>query len=90
MKVKPLGSKVLMKDKEAPKFFKGTSILIPETTQNKEYLAYVVSMGKDVKNVNEGDLVKYAKHIHLIEMEHKGENHFLIDEKDIHAIIEDD
>ena len=90
MKIKPLGSKVLLKEKEAPKFFKGTSILIPETAQNKEYLAYVVSRGKDVKNVREGDLVKYAKHIQLIEMEHKGESHFLIDEKDIHAIVEDD
>jgi len=90
MKIRPLGSKVLLKEKEAPKFFKGTSILIPQTAQNKEYLAYVVRKGKDVKNVAEGNLVKYAKHIQLIEMEHEGEDHFLIDEKDIHAIIEDD
>ena len=90
MKIRPLGSKVLLKEKEAPKYFKGTSILIPQTAQNKEYLAYVVRKGKDVKNVAEGNLVKYAKHIQLIEMEHEGEDHFLIDEKDIHAIIEDD
>jgi co-chaperonin GroES (HSP10) len=90
MKIKPLGSKVLLKEKEAPKYFKGTSILIPQTAQDKEYMGYVVEKGKDVANVEEGDLVKYAKHIQVIEMEHKGEDHFLIDEKDIHAIIEDD
>jgi co-chaperonin GroES (HSP10) len=53
-------------------------------------MAYVVKMGKNVENVKEGDLIKYAKHIQVIEMEHEGEDHFLIDEKDIHAIIEDD
>jgi co-chaperonin GroES (HSP10) len=90
MKIRPLGSKVLLKDKEAPKYFKGTSILIPDTAHNKEYLAFVIKRGKDVKNVEEGDLVKYAKHIQAIEMEHNGEDHFLIDEKDIHAIVEDD
>jgi len=90
MKIRPLGSKVLLKEKEAPKYFKGTGILIPQTTQNKEYMAYVVKMGKNVENVKEGDLIKYAKHIQVIEMEHEGEDHFLIDEKDIHAIIEDD
>tara|TARA_R110001592_G_scaffold255416_1_gene519010 strand:- start:63725 stop:63997 length:273 start_codon:yes stop_codon:yes gene_type:complete len=90
MKIRPLGSKVLMKDKAAPKCFKGTSILIPETIQNKEYLAYVVKVGKDVKHVKEGEFVKYAKHIQVIDMQHEGEAHFLIDEKDIHAIIEDD
>jgi co-chaperonin GroES (HSP10) len=90
MKIKPLGSKVLLKEKEAPKYFKGTSILMPETTASKEYLAYVVAIGKDVENVEIGNLIKYAKHIQSIEMEHEGTNHFLIDEKDIHAIIEDD
>jgi co-chaperonin GroES (HSP10) len=90
MKIKPLGSKVLLKEKEAPKFFKGTSILMPETAATKEYLAYVVAVGKKVENVEIGNLIKYAKHIQTIEMEHKGENHFLIDEKDIHAIVEDD
>ena len=90
MRIRPLGSKVLLKEKEAPKFFKGTKILIPQTAQNKEYMGYVVKKGKNVGNVEEGDLVKYAKHIQVIEMEHEGEDHFLIDEKDIHAIIEDD
>ena len=85
-----LGSKVLLKEREAPKFFKGTGILIPQTQHSKEYMAYVVKMGKNVANVKEGDLIKYAKHIQVIEMEHEGEDHFLIDEKDIHAIIEDD
>jgi co-chaperonin GroES (HSP10) len=90
MKIKPLGSKVLLKEKKAPKYFKGTSILMPETTASKEYLAYVVAVGKTVENVEIGNLIKYAKHIQTVEMEHQGEAHFLIDEKDIHAIIEDD
>ena len=90
MKIKPLGTKVLLKEKEAPKYFKGTSILMPESTSNKEYIAYVVAIGKNVENVSVGDLIKYAKHIQTIDMEHMGSSHFLIDEKDIHAIIEDD
>jgi len=90
MKIKPLGKKVLLRDKEAPKYFKGTSILMPETVIDKEYIAHVVSIGSLVENVKSGDLIKYAKHIQAIEIEHNGKDHFIIDEKDIHAIIEDD
>jgi len=90
MKIKPLGKKVLLKDKALAKCFKGTSIIIPESVKSKEYIAKVISIGKSVEHVQCGDMIKYAKHIQTIEIEHNGEDHFLIDEKDIHAIIEDD
>tara|TARA_R110000765_G_scaffold44935_2_gene92892 strand:+ start:1261 stop:1533 length:273 start_codon:yes stop_codon:yes gene_type:complete len=90
MKIKPLGKKVLLKEKESDKCFKGTSIIIPESVKSKKHIAKVISIGKSVEHVKCGDMIKYAKHIQTIEIEHEGEDHFLIDEKDIHAIIEDD
>lgn len=89
MKIIPLGKRVLLKEKEAPKYFKGTSILIPESSKEKEYLATVVSIGAKVEDVKEGDLIKYAKHIQPTLLDHEGEPHILLNEQDIIAIIKD-
>jgi len=89
MKIVPLGKRVLLKEKEAPKYFKGTSIIIPSSEREKEYLATVIAVGSRVEDLKEGDLIKYAKHIQPTAIDHDGEPHILLNEQDIIAIIKD-
>lgn len=89
-KVVPIGKKVLIKEKEPDKFFKGSNILIPETIREKQYLAYVAAVGKDVNEVEIGDLIQYSHFATPTEMHHNDEKHFLINVVEIFAIIRDE
>ncbi len=89
MKIIPIGKKVLIKEQEAPKYFKGSTILIPETAQEKQYKAYIVAVGKEVDEVVVGDLIQYSTYANPTEMFHNDEKHYLINVQDIFAIIID-
>ena len=90
MKIIPIGKKVLVKEQAAPKYFKDSSILIPETAQEKQYKAYIVAVGKEVDEVIVGDLIQYSTYANPTEMFHNDEKHYLINVHDIFAIIKDD
>ena len=85
-----LGKKVLIKEKEPEKYFKGSSILNPHSTNEKNYFGYIIAKGKDVEDVSEGDLVKYASYVSPIEIEHMGEPHLILGLSDILAIVIDE
>jgi len=89
-KIVPLGKKVLIKEKEPEKYFKGSSILNPHSTNEKNYFGYIIAKGKGVEDVSEGDLVKYASYVTPIEIEHMGEPHLLLGLADILAIVIDE
>lgn len=89
-KVVPIGKKVLIKEREPDKFFKGSNIIIPETMREKQYLAYVAAVGKDVDEVEVGDLIQYSHFATPTEMHHDNEKHFLINVGEIFAIIKDE
>lgn len=89
-KIIPIGKKVLVKEQKPPKYFKGTSILIPETSQEKQYKAYIVAVGKEVDEVTIGDLIQYSTYANPTEMFHDDEKHYLINVQDIFAIIKDE
>ncbi len=86
MKVKPIGRKVLIKDRQPEQYFPGTTII--RNTTEKEYLADVIAVGQDVTTVQVGDIVKYAEYAEGVVMKHDGENHQLINVDTILAIIE--
>lgn len=88
MIVKPIGNKLLIKNKKASEFFPGTNIV--KTSQEKEYIANVVAIGEAVKYINVGDTVKYSENANLMLMKHKGEDHFLISNDMIFAILKDE
>ena len=60
-KVIPVGAKLLIKQKEAEKYFAGTEIIIPDTARKKEYKG-IFNVGR--KKISDYDLFKkYKKNI---------------------------
>ncbi len=86
-KVIPVGRKILIKQLEADKFFEGTTILIPDSQRKAESKGHVVGVGESVAQIKEGDLVQYSDNASLVPMKHNDEEHFLINEGDIFAIL---
>lgn len=86
-KVIPVGAKLLIKQKEADKYFAGTEIIIPDTARKKEYKGIVVGVGKSVTEINIGDMIQYSDHCLPTTMMHDNEEHLLINEGDVFAII---
>ena len=68
----------------------GTNINIPDSAKQKEYKAYVVGVGTEVNEINEGDLIQYAEYCVPTEMKHEGVMHLLINVGDIHAILKEE
>jgi co-chaperonin GroES (HSP10) len=90
IQVIPVGKKILLRQKEKPKYYQGTTILIPETTVTKEYKGYVVAIGKEVQEINVGDEVQYADYAVPTKMLHDGTEHLLINVGDIFAILKEE
>jgi|31_taG_2_1085359.scaffolds.fasta_scaffold15826_2 co-chaperonin GroES (HSP10) len=86
-KITPVGRKILVKKKEAEKYFPGTSILIPEGTGKKECKAIVVAVGNTVELIEPGQVIQYADYAKPTIMMHDGEEHFLLNAEDVFAII---
>ena len=86
-KVIPVGAKLLIKQKEAETYFAGTEIIIHDTARKKEYKGIVVGVGKSVTEINIGDVVQYSDHCLPTTMMHDNEEHLLINEGDVFAII---
>ena len=86
-KVIPVGAKLLIRQKEAEKYFAGTEIIIPDTARKKEYKGIVVGVGKSVTEINIGDMIQYSDHCLPTTMMHDNEEHLLINEGDVFAII---
>jgi len=89
LRIVPVGKKVLIKPKEQSRMVPGTNIIIPDSALQKEYKGYVIGIGTEVTDINEGDLIQYAEYCVPTEMEHEGEMHLLINVGDIHAILKE-
>ncbi len=87
MKVIPVGMKILVKPKEAAKYYPGTEILIPETQVKAEPKGTVVGVGESVTDIKEGDFIQYSENASVVKMEHDSEDHYLINKGDVFAIL---
>ena len=95
MKVKPLGSKVLVRRDDAPETTEG-GIIIPDTANEKPLEGVVVSVGdgailqngkKVAMTVKKGDVVFFGPYSGT-EITLEGQDHVIIDENEIIAIVE--
>ena len=95
MKVRPLGSKVLVKRDKAPETTEG-GIIIPDTANEKPLEGVVVAVGKGrvLENgktqkltVKKGDVVFFGPYSGT-ELSLEGDDHLIVDESEIIAIIE--
>lgn len=94
MKVKPLGSRILLKEVESQETTK-SGIVIPSTAKEKPYIAEVVEVGpgevkdgKEIKmQVKKGDRVLYSKYSGT-EVKLDDEKYLIVKQDDILAILE--
>jgi chaperonin GroES len=82
----PTGKKILIKQKKA-KTKTASGLYLPEIAQKNEYKGVVVAKGQSVEEIKMGDIVQYTEHCLPTRMEHDGEEHLLIQEGDVFAII---
>ena len=85
VKIKPLGMRVLVQPIEAEtKTVSG--IIIPDSAQEKQLQAKVVMVSDEVKEVEIGDNVLYAKFVGT-ELNSDGKNYLMLEVADILATI---
>ncbi|MDE2888775.1 MAG: co-chaperone GroES [Gemmatimonadota bacterium] len=96
VKVKPLGDRVLVRPQEEEEQVKG-GIIIPDTAKEKPQRGDVVAVGdgklddsgkRIALSVSSGDVVLYGKYSGT-EVRLDDEDHLIMSESDILAIIED-
>jgi chaperonin GroES len=95
MKIRPLGSKVLVRRDDAPDTTEG-GIIIPDTSNEKPLEGEVVAVGdgailqngtKVAMTVKKGDIVFFGPYSGT-EITLEGKDHVIIDENEIIAIVE--
>jgi|TARA_R110000772_G_scaffold40912_7_gene95353 chaperonin GroES len=82
----PVGKKILIRPKKA-ETKTASGLYLPEIAQKKEYKGEVVGLGQSVEEIKLGDVVQYTEHCLPTSMNHNGEEHLLIQEGDVFAII---
>ena len=87
MKVIPVGMKILVKPEQAAKYFPGTEIIIPESQQQAESKGTVVGVGESVGQIKINDFIQYSANASIVKMQHEGDEHYLINEGDVFAIL---
>jgi len=85
MKIKPIGSKLLIKPILVEKVL-ASGIIIPDTVTEKPVQAKVISCGSRVHEVKEGDMILYSKFAGT-EVEVAGVKYLLINEAEVFAIL---
>jgi chaperonin GroES len=94
MNIKPLGTRVLLKEIESEETTK-SGIVLPSNAKEKPYMAEVVEIGpgevkdgKEIKMVvKKGDRVLYSKYAGT-EVKLENEKYLLVKQDDILAVIE--
>jgi chaperonin GroES len=82
----PIGKKILIKQKKAITKTK-SGLYLPETAQKNEYKGTVMGIGQSVQEIKIGDVVQYTEHCLPTRMQHNEEEHLLIQEGDVFAIL---
>jgi len=82
----PIGKKILIKQKKAITKTK-SGLYLPETAQKNEYKGTVMGIGQSVQEIKIGDVVQYTEHCLPTRMQHNDEEHLLIQEGDVFAIL---
>jgi len=87
MEIRPVGKKVLIKPEAAPQKYGGGTIWIPDSQREEECKGTVIAVGKDVEEIKKGDYIQYADYITPTKMSHNDEEHLLIGQGDVLAIL---
>ena len=88
-KIIPMGKRVLVKQDTKVETIQNGLIYVPETQQHQPPLGTIISAGPKCEQAKEGDYIQWPEMINITEMMHNGEEHIIIDEAAIIAIIKD-
>jgi chaperonin GroES len=80
MKIQPLADRIVLEQLEQEEQTK-SGIILPDSAQEKPKMAKVLAVGKDVKEVKEGDVVLYKSY---------GPDDVKVDNKDYMVAKEED
>tara|TARA_R110001632_G_scaffold167364_1_gene285813 strand:+ start:1285 stop:1596 length:312 start_codon:yes stop_codon:yes gene_type:complete len=84
--VVPVGKKLLIKAIKA-ETKTSSGLIIPNIAQKNTYKGTVVGRGQGIEEIQIGDVVQYAEHAMPTPMTHMGEQHLLLQEGDVYAIV---
>lgn len=87
MKIRPLADRILM-IRVQEKTVTTSGLIIPKGTTQRQDIADVLNIGKDVTNVVIGDKVLY-KPYSTLEITIDDDEFLIIEEKDITAVVEE-
>lgn len=85
VKINPLDDRVVAKQLEA-KTKTASGLYLPDSAQEKPKVAKVLAVGKNVKDLKEGDQIIY-KEYSATEVKVDGEEYLVIKEEDILATV---
>lgn len=83
--IQPLGDRVVLKTIEAEEKT-ASGIILPDTAKEKPEQGKVTAVGKEVKEIKEGDTVLYAK-FGPTEVKVGGEELLIVKEEDVLAVV---
>jgi len=89
MKVIPMGRKILIKQDAKIEKIKNGLIYLPESEQHQPPTGYVISIGPKCEQVKDGDYVQWPMEINTTVFIHNNEEHLVIDEQALIAIMVD-
>lgn len=84
-KITPLADRVVLKPVAAEEKT-ASGIILPESAKEKPEQGKVVAVGKEVKEIKEGDIVLYSKY-GPTEVKVLGEELLIVKEEDVLAIV---
>lgn len=85
--IKPLGTRVLIKQVEIKEVKTDSGLVIPQTHEPSTHKAEVITVGEDVTKVKEGNLVLVSLYTGDV-VEHNQETFAIIDEDSLLAVID--
>lgn len=83
--IKPLGDRVVAVKEEA-KTKTASGLYLPDNAKEKPVLAKIIAVGKEVKNVKDGDKILYKEYT-TTEIKIDGTEYLIVKEEDILGIL---
>ncbi len=89
-KIRPVGDRLLIQQHKAKETYGDTGIFIPDAQQTKEDRGTVVGIGDEVQGIFEGEVVLFNQFVQPVKISHMGEDHILLRQQDVWAIVDNE
>ena len=89
-KIRPVGDRLLIEQHKAAETYGDSGIYIAEVNQTKEDRGTVVGIGDEVQGIFEGEVVLFNQFVQPVKISHMGEDHILLRQQDVWAIVDNE